>query len=94
MHIVGKKFILTMRESTKLKIKKYYDLHPYHSTYKGWVIRTYIINHKYFGPKTYFTCDVRVGVESCQATHLNLVYEWIEEKIKENKIQKEDIWLF
>lgn len=78
---------LTLKE----KINRYYEKHPYHSTYKGWVIRTCLVENKYLGHKIYYTCDVRVGVESCTVTHIKLVQEWIDEKIKQGKIQKEDI---
>ena len=73
------------------KIKKYYDEHPYVETYKGWVIRKHSCEHKYLGKMTNYTCDVRVGVESCQATRIEDIREWIDQKIKEGKVQKEDI---
>ena len=81
-----------MRESTLNKIKKYYDEHTYVETYRGWVIRKYSWEVKYLGILTQYTCDVQPGLESCQATHLHLVREWIDKKIEEGKIQKEDIW--
>ena len=73
------------------KIKKYYDEHPYVETYKGWVIRKYSWETKYLGTSTVFTCDVYVGGESCWATQIEMVRNWIDEKIKECKVQKEDI---
>ena len=59
------------------KIKKYYDEHPYVA--------------KYLGTLTNYTCDVRVGSESCQATHIEMIRDWIDKKIEEGKVQKEDI---
>ena len=70
--------------------KKYYDEHPLVEIYKGWNIRKYSWKAKYIGILTNYTCDVQPGVESCQATHIEQVREWINEKIKEGKIQKED----
>lgn len=74
------------------KIKKYYDNHPYFETYKGWVIRKFAYPTKYLGILVYYTCDVRPGVESCKANHIDMIYDWVDQKIKEGKIQKEDIY--
>ena len=79
--------------SLKDKINKYYKEHPFFESYKGWVIRIHRVDHKYLGSQYYYTCDVKVGVESCQATHIELVREWIDTKINEGKTQKEDIYL-
>ena len=73
------------------KIKKYYDEHPYVETYRGWVIRKYSYETKYLGILTDYTCDVRPGVESCQSTHIEDIRNLIDQKIKEGKVQKEDI---
>ena len=78
---------LTLQE----KIKKYYDEHPYVETYRGWVIRKHSWEAKYLGTLTNYTCDARVGSESCQATHIEMIRDWIDKKIEEGKVQKEDI---
>ena len=80
-----------MTEKFKERVKKYYDEHPYVETYRGWVIRKHSWEAKYLGVLTNYTCDVQPGLESCQATHIELVREWIDKKIKEGKTQKEDI---
>ena len=92
MLIVGKKLISDMKESTLNKIKKYYDEHPFFENYRGWVIRIHSYKAKYLGTLTHYTCDVQPGLESCQATHIEMVREWIDKKISEGKTQKEDIW--
>ena len=79
-----------MRASTLNKIKKYYDEHPYYETYRGWVIRKHVYETKYLGLITTYTCDVYVGGESCSANNIEMVREYIDEKIKEGKVQKED----
>lgn len=75
------------------KIKKYYDEHPYYETYRGWIIRKHEYEAKYLGTLVSYTCDVYVGGESCSATHVHLVKEWIDKKIEEGKVQKEDYYL-
>jgi len=81
-----------MRESTLNKIRKYYNEHPFFENYRGWVIRIHSFKDKYLGTLIHYTCDVQPGLESCQATHIDLVHDWIDKKIKEGKFQKEDIW--
>ena len=81
-----------MKESTLNKIRKYYNEHPFFENYRGWVIRIHSWETKYLGQLTNYTCDVQPGLESCQATHIEMVRNWIDEKIKEGKTQKEDIW--
>ena len=73
------------------KINKYYKEHPYVEKYKGWIIRKNSWEDRYLGILTFYTCDVTVGGESCQATHIEMVREWVDKKIEEGKIQKEDI---
>lgn len=70
--------------------KKYYDERPLVEVHKGWNIRKYSWEAKYLGTLTNFICDVRPGLESCQATDIEMVREWINDKIKEGKTQKED----
>lgn len=77
--------------SVQEKINKYYKNHPLVEIYKGWKIRKTTYNAKYLGLLTNYICDVQVGVESCQSTHIQMVRDWIDKKIKEGKIQKEDI---
>ena len=77
--------------SLQEKINKYYENHPLVEIYKGWKIRKNTYNTKYLGVLTNYTCDVQVGVESCMSTNIQMVREWIDKKIKEGKIQKEDI---
>lgn len=78
---------LTIQE----KINKYYKEHPFFEEYRGWKIRLHRSDDKYLGTLWYFTCDVRPGVESCTATHVEMVRDWIDQKINEGKIQQEDI---
>lgn len=79
---------LTLQE----KINKYYKEHPFIEEYRGWKIRLHRFKDKYMKKDLYYyTCDVQVGLESCQATHIEMVREWIDQKIKEGKVQKEDI---
>ena len=73
------------------KIKKYYKEHPFFENYRGWNIRLHRVDDKYLGTLWYYTCDVRVGVESVMASYPDMVIEWIDEKINEGKIQQEDI---
>lgn len=73
------------------KIKKYYKEHPFFENYRGWNIRRYRKDDKYLGTFWFYTCDVRVGLESTEATHIEMVREWIDKKIEEGKIQQEDI---
>ena len=65
------------------KINKYYKEHPLVEIYNEWKIRK--------NKDGLFTCDLRVGVESCQSNNLDMVKEWIDLKIKQGKIQKEYI---
>lgn len=73
------------------KINKYYKEHPFFENYRGWKIRLHRSEDKYLGTLWFYTCDVQPGLESCQATHIEMVREWIDKKIEEGKIQKEDI---
>ena len=73
------------------KINKYYNEHPFFENYRGWKIRLHRIKDKYLGTLCFYTCDIQPGLESCQATHIEMVREWVDKKIKEGKIQKEDI---
>lgn len=73
------------------KIKKYYKEHPFFENYRGWNIRLHRVDDKYLGTFWFYTCDVRVGVESVISPRLDMVREWIDEKINEGKIQEEDI---
>lgn len=77
--------------SVKEKVQKYYNEHPLVEVYKGWNIRKYSWEARYLGTLTNYTCDVKPGVESCQASTIEFVREWIDQKIKEGKIQKEDL---
>ena len=75
------------------KVEKYYKEHSFFEKYRGWIIRLNRHDDRYLGILWYYTCDVQVGVESCSATHIEMVREWIDKKIEEGKIQKEDIYL-
>ena len=79
------------RKSVQEKIDKYYKEHPLVEIYKGWKIRKNTYYTKYLGKIINYTCDVQPGVESCQSTSIQMVRDWIDKKIKEGKIQKEDI---
>lgn len=71
--------------------KKYYEDRPVIEIYKGWKIRKHEYQGKYY-QKTFFDyiCDVRPGVESIRCANLQRIKEWIDQKIKEGKIQRED----
>lgn len=71
--------------------KKYYDERPLVEVYKGWNIRKYSWKAKYLGTLTNFICDVQPGLESCQSTNIEMVREWIDEKIKEGKNRKKTL---
>ena len=73
------------------KIKKYYREHTFFENYRGWNIRLHRAYNKYLGVLWYYTCDVRVGLESVMSPQINMVREWIDEKINEGKTQQEDI---
>ena len=79
------------KKSVQEKIDKYYKEHPYVETYKGWKIRRHTHYAKYLGQITNYTCDVQPGLESCMSSSIQIVRDWIDKKIKEGKIQKEDI---
>ena len=68
------------------KQRKYLNTHPLFEEYRGWKIRTYNWNAN----EIVYTVDVRVGVEGCMASHIEEAREFIDEKIKEGKIQQED----
>lgn len=78
-------------EKVSDKIKKYYREHTFFENYKGWNIRLHRVDNKYLGVLWYYTCDVKVGLESVMSLQLNMVREWIDQKIEEGKIQQEDI---
>ena len=79
-----------MKRKLTEKIEKYHKEHPFFEEYKGWKIRLHRYEDKYFGTQYVYTVDVKVGVESCIATTLEQAREFIDEKIKEGKIQEED----
>lgn len=78
---------LTIQE----KINKYYKEHPFFEEYCGWKIRLNRSENKYLGTIWYFTCDVRPGAESCISTNVEMIRDWIDQKINEGKTQQEDI---
>ena len=73
----------------KTKQEKYNEKYPIVASYKGWVIRSFVMNHRFFGEITYYICNVKIGLESYQSSFINLIQEWIDEKIKEGKTQNE-----
>ena len=78
-------------EKVSDKIKKYYREHTFCENYRGWNIRLHRVDDKYLGTLWYYTCDVRVGLESVMSSQINMVREWIDQKIEEGKTQQEDI---
>lgn len=71
--------------------KKYYDERPLVEVYKGWNIRKTEYQSKYYSGTFFdYICDVRPGVESIRCNNLNRIKEWIDQKIKEGKVQQED----
>lgn len=71
--------------------KKYYDERPLEEVYKGWKIRKYEYQGRYYHKPFFdYVCDVRPGVESIQCNSLIMVKDWIDQKIKEGKVQQED----
>lgn len=78
-------------EKVSDKIKKYYREHTFFENYRGWNIRLHRVDDKYLGTLWYYTCDVRVGLESVMSSQINMVREWIDQKIEEGKTQQEDI---
>jgi hypothetical protein len=79
-----------MENKLKQRIEKYFSNHPLYEEYKGWKIRLYKWETKWFGTQYSYTVDVRVGVESCMASTIEQAREFIDEKIKEGKTQQED----
>ena len=72
-------------------MEKYYAARPVIENYKGWNIRTYTFECRYLGTIIDYIVDVRVGVESCLANTIEQARQYIDEKIKEGKTQREDI---
>ena len=73
----------------KTKQEKYNEKYPIVASYKGWVIRSFVMNHRFFGEIAYYICNVKIGSESYQSSFINLIQNWIDEKIKERKTQNE-----
>lgn len=72
------------------RMQKYLEEHPLFEVYRGWNIRKHTWEARYIGQQTAYTVDVRVGVESCMASTVEQAREFIDEKIKEGKKQRED----
>lgn len=66
------------------RMKKYLETHSLFEVYRGWNIRSYNLEAKWF------IVDVRVGVESCMTSTIEQAREFIDQKIKEDKTQQED----
>ena len=73
----------------KTKQEKYNEKYHIVASYKGWVIRSLVMNHRFLGEITYYICNVKIGLESYQSSFINLIQNWIDEKIKEGKTQNE-----
>ena len=73
----------------KTKQEKYNEKYPIVASYKGWVIRSFVMKHRFLGEITYYICNVKIGLESYQSSFINLIQNWIDEKIKEGKTQNE-----
>ena len=73
-----------------IKQKKYLETHPLVEIYHGWKIRFHTWESKTIGTQQGYTVDVRVGVESCLTSTIEQAREFIDEKIKQGKIQQED----
>ena len=48
----------------KTKQEKYNEKYPIVASYKGWVIRSFVMNHRFLGEITYYICNVKIGLES------------------------------
>lgn len=79
-----------MTNKLRPKMEKYLKEHPLFEEYRGWKIRLHKWEAKWLGTQYSYTVDVRVGVESCMASTIEQAREFIDEKIKEGKIQQED----
>ena len=82
---------IQIMETFSDKIKTYYREHTFFEHYRGWNSRLHRVDDKYLGVFWYYTCDVRVGLESVMSPQIDIVREWIDEKINEGKTQQEDI---
>ena len=72
------------------RMKKYYAEHPLCEVYRGWNIRMHTYESRWLGTQTEYTVDVRVGVESCSASTIEWARQFVDKKIAEGKIQRED----
>ena len=79
-----------MNQKLRPRQEQYLKEHPFFEEYRGWKIRTYTWYDKWLGNILTYTVDVKVGVESCMASTIEQAHEFIDQKIKEGKIQQED----